>query len=252
VPACRGHAPLVSNGATVVAPPCCCCWARGAMAEGSTSFSAQLPDWITALGIIVSAVVAITGYILERGKDRAAAALQARLAREQREGEARSTLQHLCNEAELKRVRQQLELFVGPVHRRLKASNTAVNGFCIVRGNYPDQFQHFSSLMKATPVFGPFFAPALCEELTADPDGTKADEYRELVRDYMLPHWIRIRQLILDHGSDLAEQPAPEQWEHKWKAEQLEAPGTKATNFLSVLDNAVVWVRELELLVTRS
>ena len=65
-------------------------------------------------------------------------------------------------------------------------------------------------------------------------------------------HWIRIRQLILDHGSDLAEQPAPEQWERKWKAEQLEAPGTKATNFLSVLDNAVVWVRELELLVTRS
>jgi hypothetical protein len=38
-------------------------------------------------------------------------------------------------------------------------------------------------------------------------------------------------------------------WEGAYSVEQLQAPGTGATTFFSVLDAASIWAKELELLV---
>ena len=117
-------------------------------------FEATLPDWITALGIVCSSVVAIIvrsttdaaaalrsywpshtripgrmkrcyrtdchccamqGYLMDRNKARATEEANSRLERQSRELEAQAKLRHMCERAELDRCRLQMSEFIGPV-----------------------------------------------------------------------------------------------------------------------------------------
>jgi hypothetical protein len=141
---------------------------------------------------------------------------------------------------------------------RLKDSNTqsprsqvtnVIIDFMVVRGYYPKAFAFFGSLMKSEPIYGPLFPPELIETMAADPDGECAREYRRMIRGIALPSMSALRKLILERGSDLAEKPPEAEWEEKYTAAQLAAPGTKATTYLSVLDGMALVYREWELLV---
>jgi Flp pilus assembly protein TadB len=87
--------------------------------DGTTTFSA--PDWVTAIGLVCSSAVAIVGYLVDKQKSRRQDEAQAQLERESREGTEQLQLKHLCDQAELKRVRQQISIFVGPLHRHGQA-----------------------------------------------------------------------------------------------------------------------------------
>ena len=131
----------------------------------------------------------------------------------------------------------------------MKQVTNALLDFMIVRGYYPDGFKYLGSLMKSEPIYGPIFPPGLIEIMEKDPEGEVAREYRRMVRGVMMPSLSAARQLILDRGSDLAEEPPETEWEKKYTVAQLAAPGTKATNYLSVLDNMALVYREFEMVV---
>eukprot|EP01043_Picozoa_sp_COSAG02_P088891 COSAG02_NODE_25939_length_645_cov_0.756410_1_plen_131_part_10 len=130
----------------------------------------------------------------------------------------------------------------------MKQVTNALLDFTVVRGYYPEQFAHLGSLMKSEPIYGPIFPPGLIKVMDADPDGETAREYRRMIRGIMLPSLLTIRKLILERGSDLAEEPPEEEWEKKYTAAQLASPGTKATTYLSVLDNVAMHCREFEMI----
>jgi hypothetical protein len=131
----------------------------------------------------------------------------------------------------------------------MKQVTNALLDFMIVRGYYPDGFKYLGSLMRSEPIYGPFFPPGLIEIMEKDPEGEVAREYRRMVRGVMMPSLSAARQLILDRGSDLAEEPPETEWEKKYTVAQLAAPGTKATTYLSVLDNMALVYREFEMVV---
>ena len=225
---------------------------------GETTFTA--PDWGTAIGLVASAAVAIIGYLLDNHKarrqsetqaqlEREARAETARRERESRDAAAQAQLKHLCDQAELARVRQQMSVFIGPLQRHYKACNTAATHFFAVRGHYPDIYKYFAGAHQRKPIYGPLIPPPLCEQMSAEPHGECAREYRTLCRDTLVPYYTLCRRLILEHGSDLADTPSEDTWEDKYSTEQLESPGTKATTHFGVLDAFCLWSKEFELVV---
>ena len=225
----------------------------------TTTLSA--PDWVTAIGLIASAVVAIVGYLLDNHKarqlsetqaqlERESRAEMARLERESRDAAAQARLKHLCDQAELARVRQQISVFIGPLHRHFKVTNTATLNFFLVRGHYPDIMKYYGQLFQRKPAYGAIpCPPALCEQMSADPQSTCAREYRTLCRDILVPYHSVCRQLILEHGSDLADTPAEDVWDAKFSPEQLASPGTKSTTHFGVLDAYCLYSKEFEQVV---
>ncbi len=218
------------------------------------------PDWVTAIGLIASAAVAIIGYLLDSHKarhqrelqaqlERDAQAETARLERVSREEAAHGQLRHMCDQAELKRVRQQMSVFIGPLHRHIKLCTTAILNFFVVRGHYPGVYSHYGDLFQAKPLYGACFPPGLCEKMAADPQGECACEWRAMCREILVPGYNVCRQLILEYGSDLADTPSKDAWEDKYTKEQLESPGTKATTHFSAMDAFCLWSKEFELLV---
>jgi hypothetical protein len=132
-------------------------------------------------------------------------------------------------------VRQQISIFVGPLHRHVKQVNTiwyhthapcrmvlvwlwSVSDmvwkhrrsvhFAVLRQFCPDILSsHWKPMYQRKPIYGKLWPRDLCESMAAQPHGECARAFRKVQREFILPSYQVIRRLILEYASDLAEKP---------------------------------------------
>ncbi|MGK3736217.1 MAG: hypothetical protein ACI8RD_000729 [Bacillariaceae sp.] len=146
----------------------------------------------------------------------------------------------------LERVRKQMSSFVGPIHRLWKTQST-------VSRSYLDQTGHsgMAHFVKAAVNGGKahwfqMYEPDFLQPFIDNPDSFEAQMYRNYISRQLKQLYTRIRELVLSHGSDMADMPTQEEWLLKYDRESVTSPFNGSLNVNVILDTYVVWSLEFD------
>lgn len=183
---------------------------------------------------VVTLMGSVLTYFLQRSKER----------KEQAEAEKQQRVD-LDRQQALDRVRKQLSVYVGPLHRLYKTHNTVLAQYKKETGKTSDRL--FLALANGgRDHWMQSFVEEYLVPYIADPHSAVAGEYRGMVRHRLKPIYTRIRELVLRHSSDLADMPTQLEWLRRYDEESVTSPYVGSINANVILDTFTVWTLEFD------
>mmetsp|Transcript_4978 Transcript_4978/g.11888 ORF Transcript_4978/g.11888 Transcript_4978/m.11888 type:complete len:243 (-) Transcript_4978:574-1302(-) len=88
--------------------------------------------------------------------------------------------------------------------------------------------------------------PEFLEPFAEDPHSLEATVYRNMVTRRLRPVHTRIRELVMEHASDLADMPTQEEWLELYEPESVMSPHTGSVNVNVVFDSFSAWSLEFD------
>jgi len=145
----------------------------------------------------------------------------------------------------LERVRIQMSGFVGPLHRLWKTQSVVTRSYTKQAGH---GMFHFVKAVESKGLAHWFvlFDPDSLQPFIDNPDSFEAQLYRNCISRSIKQLYTRIRELVLMHGSDLADMPTQEEWLLKYDRESVTSPFNGSLNVNVILDTYVAWTLEFD------
>mmetsp|Transcript_4930 Transcript_4930/g.14297 ORF Transcript_4930/g.14297 Transcript_4930/m.14297 type:complete len:316 (-) Transcript_4930:786-1733(-) len=200
----------------------------------SEEFNYLDAEFLAYLVALVTVIVSVIGYFVQRERER------------RKEAEAdQEAASDLDRRQALERVRLQLSVFIGPLHRSFKTLNTCMAQYRIAMGDNKKRWLK-AIKYKGRNYWMPAFDPEALEQFIQDPATIEAKRYRNMVSRRVKPIYTRVRELILDHSSDLADMPTQEEWLQKHTEESVLSPYTGSININVIIDTLNVWSYEFD------
>jgi len=200
----------------------------------SEEFNYLDAEFLAYLVALVTVIVSVIGYFVQRERER------------RKEAEAdQEAASDLDRRQALERVRLQLSVFIGPLHRSFKTLNTCMAQYRIAMGDNKKRWLK-AIKYKGRNYWMPAFDPKALEQFIQDPTTIEAKRYRNMVSRRVKPIYTRVRELILDHSSDLADMPTQEEWLQKHTEESVLSPYTGSININVIIDTLNVWSYEFD------
>lgn len=176
---------------------------------------------------VVTLLGSIVAYSVQRSIER----------REQKELDKRALDDFDRNQA-LDRIREQLSLYVGPIHRLYRIQSTMVMQYV--------QTSEMKYEETDIGIWSRCFPNEYVEAFIEKPMSLQAKQYRGLVTRRLQPLYTRTRILHLKHSSDLADMPSQEEYLQKWGEELVKSPYLGSMNINVMFDTFTVWTYEFD------
>jgi hypothetical protein len=194
----------------------------------------ELVDTFAIVIGVLTVIGSIIAYFMQQSKDRKDAA-EAKI----KEDAA------LDREQGLERVRKQLSILVGPMHRLWKAHNTIIMQWRRQSGH---GYEDYSGMMtnKGQAYWITLLSDDFLGTFIEDPDTFEAVMYRNLISRRIKPIDTMLRELILNHMSDLADMPTQVEWLNKYGKDDITSPHTGSMNINVIFDSFVAWSLEFD------
>lgn len=186
-----------------------------------------------ALGLL-TLIGSVVTYFLQQSRDRHEQAI----ADKKKEAD-------LDREQALERVRKQLSVFIGPMHRLYKTQATVMTQYGKNSGHGIKNMIE-AMTKKGKSYWMTIMAPDFLQPFIDDPMSFEAVCYRNLVSRRLKPLYTQIRELILAHGSDLADMPSQEEWLQKYDEESVTSPHVGSMNINVIFDTYSAWSLEFD------
>jgi hypothetical protein len=145
----------------------------------------------------------------------------------------------------LERVRIQMSGFVGPIHRLWKTQSTVMRSYTEQTGHGMFHFAK-AAIAKGKAHWFVLFDPGFLQPLIDNPETFEAQLYRNFISRQVKQLYTRIRELVLMHGSDLADMPTQEEWLLKYDRESVTSPYNGSLNVNVIFDTYVAWTLEFD------
>ena len=149
----------------------------------------------------------------------------------------------------LERVRQQLSVFVGPMHRLWKTQST-MQLRLLHSMEYDFDWERIAKDMserKKSVYWTPIFPREFVAPFLDDPHSQRAILYRNFVKRQLQPIYKQIRTLVLNHMSDLADMPTQEEWLQRFPNQDIiTSPYTGSININVIFDSYTSWTYEFD------
>lgn len=191
-------------------------------------------DTLAVILGVVTVIGSVITYFMQRSRDR----------REQAIADKKKDAD-LDREQALERVRKQLSIFVGPMHRLYKTQTTIV-------AQYSRHSRHgVDSFMNSMTTGGRSYWMSMLDDdflqpFIDDPMTFDAVIYRNLVSRRLKPIYTQIRELVLAHASDLADMPTHDEWLQKYSKESITSPHVGSVNINVIFDTYSAWSLEFD------
>mmetsp|Transcript_18440 Transcript_18440/g.37755 ORF Transcript_18440/g.37755 Transcript_18440/m.37755 type:complete len:280 (+) Transcript_18440:49-888(+) len=145
----------------------------------------------------------------------------------------------------LERVRLQMSVFIGPIHRLYKTQTTLIANYFQHSGH---GMNHMMDAMtaKGSAYWLHLFADDFIQGFIDDPNSFEAECYRNFISRRLKPIYTRIRELVLANGSDLADMPSQEEWLAKYDKESVTSPILGSLNTNVIFDTFSAWTVEFD------
>jgi len=147
-------------------------------------------------------------------------------------------------EQALDRVRKQLSIFIGPMHRLYKTQNTVLLQFQKESGcgveNRCTKTGGVAYWMK-------YWPDDFLQQFIEDPQSFEAVMHRNFVSRRLKPIYTRIRELVLSHMSDLADMPTQKEWLERYTEKDIiTSPYVGSMNINVIFDTYTAWTLEFD------
>ena len=194
----------------------------------------QIVDTLTIAIGVLTGIGTVIAYFVQQKQDRKDAA----------EAKAKEE-EDLDRSQGLERVRKQLSILIGPMHRLWKTQTTVVLHYRQSSGHgmddYPEVIEKKGQAYWMTLLKDDFLQPFI-----EDPHTFEAQMFRNCITRRLKPLWTRIRELILAHMSDLADMPAQDEWLKRYNEEDIKSPHTHSININVIFDSYSAWTLEFD------
>jgi len=197
-------------------------------------FTVLDPEFMAVLVGLVTLVGSALGYFFQRNRER----------HEEAEADKQKAYD-LDRQQALNRVRTQLSVFVGPLHRLYKTQNTVLSQYRLVLGQNSDRFMIALS-ERGRKHWMQVFVQGDLDPYIDQPMSLEAQRYRNMISRRLKPLYTRIRELILAHASDLADMPTQEEWLEKYDRESVTSPYLGSINISVIFDTFTAWTFEFD------
>ena len=151
----------------------------------------------------------------------------------------------LDREQALSRVRNQLAVFVGPMHRLWKIQGATIAQYTLVSGHGFDYLMR-SANEKGRAFWMTMMADEFVTPFIKNPDSFEAVLYRNFVTRRLKPTYTKIRNLIENQLTDLADMPTQEEWLTRYNEEDIMSPYNGSLNINVIFDSYAVWTLEFD------
>jgi hypothetical protein len=168
----------------------------------------ELIDTFAIVIAVLTSIGAVIGYFMQQDRERKDAAE----AKEKEDAD-------LDREQALERARHQIAVFIGPMHRSFKVYNTIISHYILSSGHGIGSFAKMLET-KGQSYWASVFDDEFLAPFIDDPHSFEAVKFRNFIVRQMKPIYSKIRDLILDHMSDLADMPTQEEWLTRWTGKQ--------------------------------
>ena len=197
------------------------------------------PDTLAMImGVLTLFGSAIT-YFVQRNQEKRQSIVQ-------RDQEKRQEAkEELDRQLALERVRKQLTHFVGPLHRLFKTHTTVTINYFKNSGHGMDHMLT-SMKLKGCNYWIHLFKEDFLLPFIDNPNSSEAKHYRNLVARRLKPLYTRIRELVLVHGSDLADLPSQEEWLEMYDQASVTSPILGSLNTNVIFDTFSAWTLEFD------
>ena len=194
----------------------------------------ELADQVAIAIGILTVVGTIVGYFVQQYNDRQDAA-EAKIKEDEELDRAQA----------LERVRKQLSVLVGPLHRLWKIQTIMSMRYRRQSGHgtldYQESVRKRGEAYWMTQMRDDFLQPFI-----DDPHSFDAVMYRNYVTRRAKPIYTRIRELVLNHMSDLADMPPQEEWLERYSKEDITSPHTGSVNINVIFDSYTAYTFEFD------
>jgi len=155
-------------------------------------------------------------------------------------------LSDLDRQQALERVRKQLSVFVGPLHRLWKTQNTILSQYNHQNRVDTDAFYRLGAQKRGSSFWMTIFRQAYLDPFIEQPMSVEAQRYRYMISRRLKPIYTRIRELGLAHGSDLADMPTQDEWLEMYDRQTVTSPYVASMNINVVFDTYTAWTFEFD------
>ena len=183
---------------------------------------------------VVTLIGSVITYFMQRSRDR----------REQKNADKKKDAD-LDREQALERVRKQLSVFVGPMHRLYKTQTTVTTQYARHSGHGIDTVLN-GMAKKGRSYWMCMLDDDFLQPFIDDPMSFEAVCYRNLVSRRLKPLYTQIRELVLAHASDLADMPTQDEWLQKYSKESITSPHVGSMNINVIFDSYSAWSLEFD------
>ena len=145
----------------------------------------------------------------------------------------------------LERVRTQLSVLIGPMHRAWKTHSTIMAHYSVESGH---GIAHYKEILnkRGQAFWCKYFLDDFLQLFIEDPYSEGAVMYRNFVTRRLKPIYTRIRELHLNHMTDLADMPSQEEWLNRWAEEDVRSPYNGSLNINVIFDTYTAWTLEYD------
>mmetsp|Transcript_48666 Transcript_48666/g.54429 ORF Transcript_48666/g.54429 Transcript_48666/m.54429 type:complete len:387 (+) Transcript_48666:75-1235(+) len=203
--------------------------------SSSSSIFSSEDFWVVILGLVTLMGSALT-YFMQRNRERLDSVLQ-----------DKKHLEDLDRQQALERVRTQMSVFVGPLHRLWKTQNTILSQYSLhYRVDTDIDYFRAGVTGKDGTYWMTLFNQAYVDPFIEQPMSIEAQRYRHMISRRLQPIYTRIRELGLAHGSDLADWPTQDEWLQKYDRQTVTSPYVASMNINVVFDTYTAWTFEFD------
>ncbi len=145
----------------------------------------------------------------------------------------------------LERVRTQISVLIGPMHRAFKTQMTTLAHYYIESGH---GIAHYSEMLRkrGQALWYKTFFDDYLQQFIEDPHSDDAVLFRHFVTRRLKPIYTRVRELHLKHMADLADMPTQEEWLQRWTEEDVRSPYNGSININVIFDTYTAWTFEYD------
>jgi len=177
------------------------------------------------LGVVIL-MGTILGYFIQRNVER----------KEVKDDE-QSRLYDMDRQQALDRVRMQLKVYVGPLHRLYKVQSATMMQY-YMSNNIP--------LVNSGTYWTRMFNDLSIDPILENPHSLRAQHYRSFVENRLRPVYTQARELHLKHASDLADMPSQDEYLAKYGEENCMSPYVGSVNINVIFDTYTTWSYEFD------
>ena len=181
----------------------------------SSSFDVLNPEFLAVLLAVCTLLGSAITFFLQQNRDR----------KEQKDPDERSA-NEIDRQQALERVREQLSLYVGPLHRLFKTQNTIIQHYRIQHNSKAGMLYKVAMARRGKFHWMQLFHPESIKPFLGNPYSPEAKIYRNMITRRLKPIYTRIRELIMEHAANLADMPTQDEWLQTYDRESIKSPYT--------------------------
>ena len=193
------------------------------------------PEFLAVLLAVFTLLGSAVAFFLQKARDR----------REQKDADERSAGE-IDRQQALERVREQLRLYVGPLHRLYKTQNTILQQYRLQHNTKTHLHYKVAMARKGRFHWAQCFSPESLAPFLENPHSPEAKIYRNMITRRQKPVYTRVRDLVLEHAANLADMPTQEEWLQEFTREAALSPYTFSVNANVIFDTYTAWTFEFD------